>query len=371
MKEDSRLKDSLNKELWPMGQSSLRSDELKNRIYEDFKVFFENKDALRMATDAGFLTYDYNFYSKNFKDSIFAAFLLTIVELYRSAKKKNHDECFSFLLAHELAVSRGFQNTTDIAYTEQHKDIERLNLYSKVVFRELGDFIEGSFQPFIKELYGLHLLKKKNSAATIETVNKASLGDAVAALIDNYEDLSVIYKHVLNGVPLNQWRNIAHHNSYQPNENTNEIRCTYGQKENKKVTVLSRVDLGRISIAIFNIQYLHKIAHAIFMADNVVAMSEKRPDVVVSEDTAILQSFETLASRGFKVIDLKRNGKDITLDVKDVESRVVEEIKQSIKEISPVIFSLLTTMSLSVFSTDGSLAFVVKTSPNHPLERDG
>lgn len=362
MKENSRLKDDLNKELWPNGQSSLRSAELRTKICEDFRVYFENEDMLRMAADTGFLIYDYNFFCKNFKNSIFEAFLLTIIEIYQAAKHINEEECFTFILAIEPTISRGFQNTTDIVYTEQYKNIERLNLYSKVCFRELGDFIEGSFQPFIKEVYGLHLLQKLSSADAVDRVKKAKFGDVVAALINSYEDLSVLYKHVLCGVTLNQWRNIAHHNSYVSNETTNEIKCTYGPKDNEQTIVLTREDLGRIFIGIHHIRYLHKIAHAIFVADNIIALSALRSNSEISEDTAIMQSFETLASRGFKVIDLKRLKSETLIQIQDVETRDSQEIEQTIKEIVPIVFSLLNRLSLHVFSDDGMLLFEYKSS---------
>lgn len=371
MKDNSRFIDSLNDELWPKSRSSLSSSDLKEKIYEDFKVYFENESMLKMAVDAGFFNYDYNFYSKNFKGNIFESFLTTIIGIYRSAKKTNPEECYSFLMAHQPVVSNGFQNTTDIAYTEHHKGVERLNLYAKVCFREIGDFIEGSFQPLVKELFGLHLLKHKNSSQTLELVSEADLGKAVTILMDNYEDLSILYKHVLNGVSLNQWRNIAQHKSYFANEANNEIRCTYGKKNHEKTIVLTRDELGRIYIGIINIQYLHKIAHAIFVTDNVMHMPKICSEKTISEDTAIMQSVETLSSIGFKVIKLEKDNDWIILEAQDTESRRLEQVEQSIKDIVPLLFSLVNSLSLTVLATNGVPAFNIKSSPNKSQERTG
>ena len=335
------------------------------KIYKEFKVYFENETNLKLTVNTGFLIYYYNAFCRDYKNSIFEAFLLTIIEIYRAAKHKNQTECISFLQTHEPTISQAFRNTTAVVHTEQHKDIIRLNFYAKVCFRELGDFIEGSFKPFIKELLGLHLLNKKTCPEVIEIISQISLGDAVATLVKAYEDLSILYKHALSGVTLNQWRNIANHNSYLVNENANKIICNYGSNDNKKSIALSREDLCRTYLAISKIQYLHQMAHAFFIADNINVMSENRPEVDISGDTAIMQTFESLASKGFKVFEYKKNESEYFLSVIDMESRGKEEIEQSLKEIVPIVFSLLRKLRLNVYNTENIPVFEIKNSHEH------
>lgn len=363
MPDECRLTQNLNKEPWSDRDQVLSGDELKLAIFQEFSAYFENEDTLRRAVDVGFLLYDYNFFCRHFKGSIFAAFLLSIIEVYRKARDLNQDECISFYDSYGSTVSHGFQNMSNLAGTEQSKDIQRLNHFAKVSFRELGDMIEGTFKPFIKELYGMHLLQKLDAKTTLGKVKKVNLGTAVDYLITHHEDLSILYKHVLDGVPLHQWRNIAHHNTYSVDEASGKITCTYGFAEQKQQIVLDRKDLGRICISINNIWYLHKIARAIFAADNNKILSSIKGDGhPVSEDTAKLQIFETLAINGFQVACFEWDEAGMVFNVQDNEDRELENLEQLISDTMPMFFSLLPLYTIRVFASNGDPAFELRRS---------
>ena len=342
MEDITRQVKSLKKELIIKGIGKISHQDLINLAYKGFSPYFEHPINLKKHLERGTLVYDYVFFHNNFKDSIFENFLFTLLTFFHKAKIKNDMICYSFYADWHQHISSGIRNTATAAHIERNKEIARLDIFSKVCFQEIGDFIEGSFQPFLKLLLGLYYIQKRKNKNIVNSVMNKNLGNTVNTLINAHEDLAILYKHILQNIPLNQWRNIANHNSYEINSKNTEIICEYGKFPDKHKVRLNRKKLHQTCIAIHHIYYLHKIADTIFFCDNYNSLKNFFSYHEYTEDTIIAAMIEIFFIHGFEVISVKKESDIWLCSIKDYEDRNMEVLVNSLNNAINLINSFKT-----------------------------
>lgn len=325
---------SLNKELTIKGGND--NNELTSVVYDEFKKFFTHTNSLKRVLEQGMFIYDYMFYAKNFKDSIFEEILLTLVSCFNDAKKISRTKSKELINEWQSNISIGSKNLSEICWLEEDKSkIKRLDIYTKICFRELGDIIEGTIKHYIKFFYGCYLINSENDIDVLDTINNISLGVCISNLSKYNKDFEIIYKHCFLGINLNQWRNISNHNSYVSDEKVDRIKVTYGIN-NKKELEIGREQLAQILITTNAINYLHKIAYTIILADNLDMMKIDTKKLRFSNDTIVAQIIESSLAFGFKMKNFKKKENEWIFEL-IYNKQVLEQNDTNIKKLVSII----------------------------------
>jgi hypothetical protein len=164
----------------------------------------------------------------------------------------------------------------------------------KLAFRDIGDFLEGSFQVFAKFLLScLYLIAGKDP----EKVLELSFGQCVQEILDS-KRVDTMYRPSPWDIQLSQWRNISNHNSYRVELASEIITCEYGTTK-KKSFQIAPSELYMLKLNIGKSYNAHKITHAIIFLEygkDVVALGGS---FTVQPETIVHQIKEFTYSHGF------------------------------------------------------------------------
>ena len=269
-------------------------------IFNAFSPFVKDVDTLKNIIADGMLQYEYAKYLKDIKNTRFESSLLSLVKLFRNSLAVDSTLAIEIFVQDFSQISKGLQNITQLGYLhDSKKEIERLDLFAKYSFMQLGNILEGTHKCFIQLFYNLiNILSEKK-------IMKKSFGDAVQALVAFEDSFQYLFKDALYGIEISQWRNIANHHSYSLTSD-NKIEMTYGRNKKHSIT---RVQLEEIFIILDTIGYTMKIAHTLIGIDNINALSEKiNAKSFIDDDTIIAQVVETSKYYGYQTMKCTNQG---------------------------------------------------------------
>ncbi len=340
-KSIARLREELS------ATAKIKPDKLISAIFNEFKKFVINKDNLKDSIERGFFIYDYNFYIKHFKENVFEEILTSMILTFRKALKRNESVTIDFINKWQQYISDGIKNASEISFTEVNKNkIERLDLFAKVSFRQIGDLIEGSLKQYIKFFYGCCLISEDKINNLINNVKNEELGSCINFLIKENEDFSILYKSTLQNIKLNQWRNIANHNNYSI-DNSKTIIARYGIKKIKEIQ-LTRKQLTTLSYTISVFYYLHKIAHTLICTDT--SGFRDLSNISVTSDTIIAQIIESAQLYGFQIKEFKEYDNLWICDLLYYKT-TIDEADPNIKNLVEIIGPIIPKLTVLLIST--------------------
>ena len=321
----------------------------------DLNRFFECKDNLDRAIRLDLLTFHYASYYNFFRGSIFEAFLYHLLTLYRSCRDNVGTQFLDLFGLWEGTINRGAHNLAEVAHLERSKNVQRLDLCAKILFQEIGEITEGCLKPHLRLLHAMRVLlaKRVSACEATDTVCRAPFGVTVKILVEEDENLAVLYQHMLMGIKLHEWRNVAQHDSYSVTD-TARITFAYGKNLECKRT-LTREELQSIAFAIHQLYGIHKLAHVFFFLDNIECLGPYLHDGPASDDSVAMQIVETAYGGGFEVIQIERDKHPWSVLLQDAEHRCLEDKEKAIKKLLPVFCALRREMSIKLVGDNGIL----------------
>ena len=316
----------------------------KEDVYNQFEKYVNNKQLLRETIEMGLFHYDYVKYVTLFEGTLYEDGIQVIVELCREAYNKNKEGFKGILTDSYSKISRGLENQTQLCWLEGTEfDFQRTDLTVKKVFRCIGDLVENTFKPHAFFLNNVRALVQDKIA------NQQKMGMVVDALINYHDVLKALYKDLLLGISISQWRNIADHGSY---ENTEcGVKVTYGTNGEFN-NVISIQDLKLLMCKLDTLLYMHKTAFTLLSVDYADILKEVSLYSKSKEDTwndnLIAQTVETSYAYGLKVKAIENEESIWNIEVETDR----EQEKQSLAKYCSIIAKMLEDYRMTIYRND-------------------
>ena len=216
--------------------------------------------------------------------------------VYRQALATDAPRCLDECARWEPSVRRGLGQYWSAVQLEQPKSDLALEEFASVALRDIGDLIEGTLQPYLRALLAqLRVVRRKDPAA----IEQLDLGNVVAELADTggVRDLFIPGPWY---VPLNQWRNLAKHHSYEVTGDS--IRCWYGKGPKLRSISLSREELWEALRRVFGVHMLIKTARDVFILEHLADVGPRLGAGSERPDATMFRFAATAATQGFEVV---------------------------------------------------------------------
>jgi hypothetical protein len=285
------------------------------RMVQDWSRYISSAKQLRSAVRSNTALFEYNFWLQMNGEKWFMKVLAQLLETFRQAKAQNENACLQTIIDLDPEINSGLKNMHRVFHLEGNKSLKRLDLFANVCFREIGDMVEGTLKPFAKLVLLMSRIARGKIETTAVTVNRISFGGIVGELLDDNE-FNDVYEPRPWCVPVNQWRNIAQHNSFKTDTLNAELECEYGVK-NKKTLCVDRVGLVALMKKIHAVVSLHKIAHLLFFIENMEEIASRLTVISdLSEDTIKSHVLSAVISNEFKLLSV-RNKRDWHITLRD------------------------------------------------------
>ena len=349
----------LQSELHLRGRGMVTPDEFRRLAKTDLRGYFESEESLDRALDLGLIIFSYASFHNYFKDSIFEAFLYHLVMQYRNCRDNAGQGLFEILGRWEHVVNRAAHNLAEEAHIERSKNVQRLDLFAKICFQEIGEITEGCLKPHIQLLYAMRALgaqQRMEQDKALEMARSEPFGKIIRELAEEDENLGVLYQHMLLGISLNQWRNIAHHSSYSATDE-DSVTCVYGDAGQHTKTVTRR-ELAQTALAVHHLYGLHKLAHMFFLLDNFDQIQlHLRTDGESSDDSVAVQLVETAYMGGFEVVECERVKEPWQVLVRDSWGRSAPVVEKTFESLLPHFSALRRKMAIAAVDDEGFVLF--------------
>lgn len=300
-------------------------DMLKDDMFNNLKIFFKNHDVLKEIISLDAIFNEYNTIKNVFNNCDFSIKLLhDLINYFNEAKNINKDKIFKILGENSIYITKGINNYSELAILEQQKVIERLDLFSKICFKESADLIEGSIQPFINLLYETYCL------VNLKNINsKTSFGSKITELIESnklFAPLLTLSIEENTEINITQLRNIGYHNSYTIDDD--KIICYYS---NNKSFSLKKNDLLHIILFIDKIYMILKISHTFFTMDNIHSVRKYfNKNIKLTEDSINITISEFSYLHGFKIQEIKKGN---IYEVKLLEIKRYQNFDENLNQL--------------------------------------
>lgn len=278
----------------------------KHQLHKDMKdtlsPYLRHKPLLEMIVSNDLFLSEYAFLKRAKKDSALRKSLSEIFEIYKSARQKDKTRYYKLLASYSSEVSKAADNCAQMDMITPLEIPPMTKPLIKLVFREIGDFLEGSYQIFSKFLLScIYIVEGKDA----EKVQLMSFGQCVGEIL-NKNVLADAYAPPPFGTPLSQWRNISAHNSYFSDFESEKIVCEYGYKSKKRIE-MSLSDLFLLKYRVGQFYNVHKISHAVVFIADQAQIRKYKPKLILNPETIMHQLKEYSCSFGFfpRQIDAK------------------------------------------------------------------
>ncbi|MAM87508.1 MAG: hypothetical protein CME36_09405 [unclassified Hahellaceae] len=270
----------------------------RNQLHEDMRTtlspYFRHEPLLDMIISNDLFLSEYAFLKRAEQDAVLCRSISEIFKVYNSAIKKSKSDFYRLLASYTSEVSKAADNCAQMDMITPLEIPPMTKPLIKLVFREMGDFLEGSYQVFSKLLLScIYIAEGKD----LRKVQIMSFGQCVGELI-NRELLVDAYVPKPFGIPLSQWRNISAHNSYYSDFESEKIVCEFGSKD-KKCVDMTLSDLLLFKYRIGQFYNVHKISHAIMFIAGQGRVLKYKPKLTLNHETIMHQLKEYSCSYGF------------------------------------------------------------------------
>lgn len=312
---DMKMLENLKLELGM--HSKIESDE----IMDAFSQYVNNKGDLSAMLDLGMLRFEYLHYVSIFKDTLFEDGIKYIVEL---ARKADCNDSVRFRETYSSTVnelSKGLSNWFLVARVQTSDTAcQRIDVWTKSIFRDLGDLIESCLQPYLRFVITLEHIAKNKSV---------SIPEKLGAVVNELRKENDLYEAFLFTMPLeipvSQWRNIADHGDYTYlGEGKIEVR--YGTKNDAKNKILDKGEIQFIARYMDALLYMFKLADTLLRIDFHPLQDIPEWTEETATDNWISQLVETSYTYDIEVVSMDDNAillrMDSELSRQDIEKYI-------------------------------------------------
>jgi hypothetical protein len=301
----------------------------------DLAGYFENSERLRLFANLGGLNFEHSFLRQRKNEAWIETSVHLLLSEYRAAIRKDEASFCRWWEMWNAETNKavwGTESSLSILL-QQTEDIE-LSGETKRCFREIGEFLEGSLQKFMRSRLSLWELLGKRQASG-KPIADLSFGEIATELIAG--EPSEIYRPKPFNISVSQWRNIALHNSFEMLDDA-LIRITYGTASRRKSQDMTHPDLLRILAYCNDACYLHKMARDFFFFDyfDVLKGVSFRVPTPASEGgfqhSLVCNLAYRLVSSGFSVLHATLDARGWIFNLKDKFGRKEQEVKAVMQE---------------------------------------
>jgi len=315
MKGYERIISAIREEspLFKMIQMGVKPKEIKEAVVESLEPYFDNRDILEQLAIKVLVPESINLL-KIKKDKWLFEMFEKCLFTYRLAKTKDQQSCFRACALWQPYITRSISIYWSVLHLEVPKSDLGIEEFLHECLRNIGDIIESVTKPYLKVL--LHQTKIANGIKiALEDIDSLGLGTIVSELISKsgYGDL---FMPPPQHIRLNQWRNIAYHNTAKIENG--EIICWYGKTPNITKIRLSRNELLQVGQTVMNTYKVLRLAYTLFCIDNLNEIDEYSPAGEVRDEAVFVNFATALGSQGFEIVDYNKNPECAKLVVKDI-----------------------------------------------------
>ncbi len=294
------------------GEISAAGDFSRTDVYDTFERFICDKEFLHSFVDMGIFSYEYVWYKGIFEGTLFDEVIEYVISLFRIAYAQCPNDCAQIFQKNYYDVSKGYASHTQLAWLHNTSmPQKRLDLFVKSAFEVIGDCIECSLHPHL--LFTYQLIRIADGKAT----NEPKLGIIVNELINKKDILQAVYRDMLFGISIAQWRNIAYHSNYSINGG--KIKIWYGEKQQKEAVFVEN-DILQVLHAIDALLYMHKTIHTLLSVDFYSILDTKGVLLSKSQETLgddiIIQIAESAYVFGLLLVDYDRDNDMVILSIR-------------------------------------------------------
>ena len=276
-----------------MHEYGLKQHEIMEFIIRSFKPYFQSTN-LRAEQVLAYLPDYIDPLINHLASPMNKKMVKECLKIYWEAKIKNPVLCFKSFGFWQEEFKASTSKIISLINLDQDRRKMSLPDFAEDVFAKIGTLIEACIQPFLKLLTFLNRLIREK-AVTCDMINQLKLGQIVGELIDcaDLEDLLIPTSFNLK---LNQWRNIAKHDSFSVNEN--KIIGKYRINDNELEVVLLKPELWFIFETVNDISSILKLTHAIFFFDNINEITPYWDNTELREESGILTLIQLFNTHG-------------------------------------------------------------------------
>jgi hypothetical protein len=242
--------------------------------------------------------------------------------IYRRALIVDPISCFGACAAFERDIMSGLSQVWSQMYLEHDKAELPLDEFRQEAFKNIGDIIEGSLKPFLKELVLQNRLSR-GKKANYDNVADLTLGTVVHELIETV-DISDAFVPPPWELRLNDWRNIAQHHTSEVIGN--EIVATYYIGAGKRQIRLNRDELLQVLRQIALIFRAVRTARVIFVLDNINNIGPLIDlSIPLRMDMSVISFASAIGVEGFELVDLDVSEESVEAKIRDLTDQLPQE----------------------------------------------
>lgn len=302
MNTDNFIKE-LNKEL------SCVQDYTKEDVFASFEKYVRNKTALRNCVDFGLFFFDYVHYKGVIEGTVFEDALIEILDTFEKAFTANQEGCKRVYQNSYSEICKGLAGHTQMMWTKSEEKPNRFDVLARELFRDMGQMIEEELQPYISFVQNLQRIAEGKQPEHFR------LGVNVNTLIGKSNCFKIIYKEILQDIPVSQWRNIAYHTNFKVKNEVAEVWYGSNQVIHREI---AKEDLIMTIETIDTILYLNKTAFTLIGIDYgqyfdiSTEIGEKSNDT--RNDDILIQITESAFAHGYRILSYDSAKRIIILD---------------------------------------------------------
>lgn len=124
-----------------IGQNYRNKKEFKKIVWQALSPYFSNRDNFEVCFNLNQIVNEYNLFILNKEKPFFKLAFNSFFNIYQESKKENYKETFRTLSKELKDTTKAIQNYAEVGNLEQDKNIQRLDLFTKLCFRDIGEII--------------------------------------------------------------------------------------------------------------------------------------------------------------------------------------------------------------------------------------
>lgn len=315
-------------------KSSLTALEFETQSFLQFSSYLKNKRIIPAILKNGNYTYELSTIWMMENESWFTDSIRYFLSHARNAFENNRSEFIESIESYYPKVHESLENYHDtyFLYNENHelRNREKARNY----FRIMGDVIESTHYLLLRFIY--NTLTLSNKSIVFHKDKNISFGNIVSELT-NIEYFNFILKGNLNGLPLNQWRNISQHSSYKYDSTREEVICTYGKNSSINIKLN---ELKGLLKKINTLQQWLKICFEFTYLEFMESITLSPKTLKISNESLLSQLGNILPLNGYTILAVNKILDHWTIKIKDNNEIGIKGFKKSLDLFKPILIGL-------------------------------
>ncbi|MDR9425714.1 MAG: hypothetical protein RI567_10585 [Marinobacter sp.] len=266
------------------------------------------------------------------KEDWFKEGLAFLIEAFRLSKRERKADLIDLLESGYPSIHEALNSYHDAFFLLNINEKSKLRHFARSCFRQMGDSIEATHKPYIELISNLVAIYRNLDGSH----KKTSFGGNVSRLTE-VDLFRKIYVDRLNGVPINQWRNICQHSSYQTIPESNQVKCDYGKD---KEIILDKNEILFLMSRLDQLHTLHKIAIDFMVLDLSSELDLGVNLGMISMETIIGDLCSTLSTLQYPITEIKNEKKKLKISVVDRQGAGKKGLQYAMTQVSMLLIML-------------------------------